>query len=159
MPFQENAIQYVPPYIVNGAFSIELALKSILCENKVDYKREHNLYQLFRLLPNTFQNEIKLVFEQLDLSYDMGNFDKDFVLISDSFVEWRYAFEAGTAILHSGVFNRLVTAIAQIHFNHYKADFFPAPSPTKKEVERLEQEIEVHKEKKWKKYFHKEGQV
>lgn len=82
------------PYIVNGAFSCELALKYILIKNQIDFcisSKGHKLEYLFNLLPQaekqTLQNLLK----------NAGNIDDDslkenILLLSDSFNQWRYYF-------------------------------------------------------------------
>lgn len=82
------------PYIVNGAFACELALKYILIENQIDFcisSRGHNLEYLFNLLPpaekQTLQNLLK----------NAGNIDEaslkeNIHLLGESFNQWRYLF-------------------------------------------------------------------
>lgn len=43
---KNGIVRYYVPYIVNGTFSAELALKSILTENETAYQKEHNLLKL-----------------------------------------------------------------------------------------------------------------
>ena len=77
-----------------GAFSIELSLKAILTQNSISYKKEHNLLVLFRMLPEEFQCEvIGYLIEKAPEYKDMEKFTKEFVLVSNAFVDCRYAFE------------------------------------------------------------------
>lgn len=82
------------PTIVNGAFSCELTLKAILAKNKIDYEKEHDLLSLFRLLPDPFQAELLGHLIQKAPEYnDNEKFADELILISNAFVDWRYAFE------------------------------------------------------------------
>ena len=91
---QSGDFLFTVPMLVNGAFSIELSLKAILTQNSISYKKEHNLMVLFRMLPEEFQCEvIGYLIEKAPEYKDMEKFTKEFVLVSNAFVDCRYAFE------------------------------------------------------------------
>ena len=91
---QSGDFLFTVPMLVNGAFSIELSLKAILTRNSISYKKEHNLLVLFRMLPEEFQCEvIGYLLEKAPEYKDMEKFTKEFVLVSNAFVDCRYAFE------------------------------------------------------------------
>ena len=91
---QSGDFLFTVPMLVNGAFSIELSLKAILTRNSISYKKEHNLLVLFRMLPEEFQCEvIGYLIEKAPEYKDMEKFTKEFVLVSNAFVDCRYAFE------------------------------------------------------------------
>ena len=83
------------PATVNAAFSIEITLKAILTCEGIAYKREHNLFVLYTLLPEQAQYLIFKWMRENVPEYDSEAFIKEFVLISDAFVQWRYSFEEG----------------------------------------------------------------
>lgn len=83
------------PAIVNAAFSIEITLKAILTCEGIAYKREHNLFVLYTLLPEQAQYLIFKWMRENVPEYDSEAFIKEFVLISDAFIQWRYSFEEG----------------------------------------------------------------
>ncbi|WP_155245009.1 hypothetical protein [Enterocloster clostridioformis] len=88
----EEAMAAIPA-IVNLSFSIELFLKSL----KPDL-RGHKIKELF----DSQDDDTKIVIKRLvvsacnevDSNYDENDFVDDVVKMSDSFVEWRYFFEA-----------------------------------------------------------------
>lgn len=90
----EYDLLYTIPTIVNGAFSCELTLKAILVKNRIKYDNEHNLLSLFRLLPDPFQMEILDKLIQKAPEYrETGKIIDELILVSNAFVDWRYAFE------------------------------------------------------------------
>lgn len=90
---EDDLLLYIPT-IVNGAFSCELTLKAILAKNKIKYDNEHNLLSLFELLPDSFQNELLGHLIQKAPEYkEAKKFVEELILISNAFVDWRYAFE------------------------------------------------------------------
>ena len=91
---QSGDFLFTVPMLVNGAFSIELSLKAILTRNSISYKKEHNLLVLFRMLPEEFQCEvIGYLLEKAPEYKDMEKFTKEFVLVSNAFVDCRYGFQ------------------------------------------------------------------
>lgn len=82
------------PLVVNGAFSVELALKAILAKNQIEYGKEHNLLILFQMLPKSFQQELWAYL--IEKAPEYAGFEKgldELILLSNAFVDWRYAFE------------------------------------------------------------------
>ena len=90
---EEDLLLFIPT-VVNGAFAVELILKAILANNKVKYENEHNLLSLFLLLPESFQAELICNLTKKASEYkDPEKFADELVLISNAFVDWRYAYE------------------------------------------------------------------
>lgn len=90
----EDDLLYFVPTIVNGAFSCELILKAILAKNKIEYEKDHNLFSLFRLLPDSFRTELYEYFIKKAPEYrEWDKFEDELILISNAFSDWRYAFE------------------------------------------------------------------
>ncbi len=116
-------IRYYVPYIVNGAFAAELALKSILTENEITYKKEHNLLKLFFLLPKEFRDEIISRFILLYPMYNQNNLSVDIVLLSDAFTDWRYSYEGNVAPMDTKFADSFITAIARTLEIHYNVDY------------------------------------
>lgn len=82
------------PLVVNGAFSVELALKAILAKNQIEYGKEHNLLILFQMLPKSFQQELWAYLIEKAPEYAGSEKGLDeLILLSNAFVDWRYAFE------------------------------------------------------------------
>lgn len=82
------------PYIVNGAFACELALKYVLIENQINfcYTDGHNLKYLFNLLPQRDKNNIENILK-MKTNLDSILLYKEIDLIADSFIKWRYYFQ------------------------------------------------------------------
>lgn len=82
------------PYIVNGAFACELALKYILVDNQISFcisSKGHNLEYLFNLLPETEKNELKNSLKNVGNIND-STLQKNIHILADSFNQWRYLF-------------------------------------------------------------------
>lgn len=110
----EKNYAHLIPYITNSAFACELFLKSMIPndnqnkskrKNRQDTKRKnnktHGLCELFLSLDSNRQREIKdKTIEKIAISFDSSysdkDFDSDFKMHSNSFVDWRYFFERTT---------------------------------------------------------------
>lgn len=81
------------PYMVNGAFACELALKYLLISSNVafDMSKGHNLAYLFQLLPQT-QKDIITVSIKNDCNLNDATFQKGLNSIADTFNKQRYRF-------------------------------------------------------------------
>ena len=81
------------PYITNGAFACELALKYILIDSKVTFQtgKGHNLKYLFELLPNEDKNEITNHIVVNNGVSPEEVYD-ELSIIANSFVDRRYMF-------------------------------------------------------------------
>ena len=116
------------PMVVNGSFSIELTLKAILVKNHISYGKEHNLLVLFRLLPKPFQDE--LLTHLIEKAPEYINPEKcveEMVLLSNAFVDWRYAFEDNPApAIDSRFLFAFANAAIGTMFSHYNVDLVPS---------------------------------
>ncbi len=121
----ENPLMYYAPMLVNGSLSVEITLKAILTENCIEYGKEHNLYVLFQQLPDSFKNE--LLSHLIEKAPEYKNTDKcveEFLLMSNAFVEWRYAFEEkGAPALDARFLSAFANAAIWTMFSHYNVDF------------------------------------
>ena len=138
---------YFIPRIVNGAFSIELTLKAILAKNQIEYGKEHNLYLLFQMLPESFKQEIvaSLIKNAPEYSDSQKRLD-ELILLSNAFVDWRYAFEGKPtpAVDFRFLFIFANAAICAM-FSQYNADLIPR---AKVEMDdEIEQKICANREK------------
>lgn len=89
-----NPTLLVVPYIVNGAFACELALKYILVENQISFcisARGHDLEYLFSLLPPSIRQSLKAKLKKA-ADIDDTELIKNIHLHADSFNQWRYMF-------------------------------------------------------------------
>lgn len=88
--FNINEIDYLTPMITSIIFSCELYLKLLLVYLKIDFKREHSLDALFKLLPEELQTEIKNIFNEK--CSDESYFEKTLKSTSNSYTIFRYYF-------------------------------------------------------------------
>jgi len=106
--------QGVSPFIVNGVFSAEMYLKTML---EIHEKNEHghNLSALFKLLPNKVKDKInkkKLKFE-VEYGIQSGiSFIKHIKECANAFVDWRYMHEKGE--LHFDI-QKLIFILHTLH--------------------------------------------
>lgn len=125
------------PAAVNAAFSIEIALKAILTCEGMAYKREHNLFVLYTLLPENAQYLIFKWVKEKTPEYDNDAIVKEFILISDTFKQWRYSFENDIkpAFDMRFLMSFATAAIATMFELGYNVDISPA------EKEKSDEEI------------------
>lgn len=94
----EDPLMYYVPMLVNGAFASELALKAILSEFNIEYKKEHNLKVLFDLFPTRLKDLFwkYLAYKKPEYA-DEEKRETELIIMSDAFVKWRYSFEGNNA--------------------------------------------------------------
>ena len=115
---------YIIPMVVNGAFSIEITLKSLLLKSKIEYNKEHNLINLYRMLPDLFQEEIISHLAEKAPEYcEIHKLSEELLMISNLFVDWRYAFEGNIAPAADLKFvSAFANAAILTMFSHYNVD-------------------------------------
>jgi len=113
-PEYKNPTLLEVPYIVNGAFACELALKYLLVENHISFcisAKGHNLEYLFDLLPPSVKQPLK------DKLKNAGNITdtelrENIHLHADSFNQWRYLFaNIENNVYYNKFFNVLVNQL------------------------------------------------
>lgn len=135
------------PLVVNGAFSVELALKAILAKNQIEYGKEHNLLILFQMLPKSFQQELWAYLIEKAPEYAGSEKGLDeLILLSNAFVDWRYAFEGKPVpAIESRFLAAFANAAVHTMLSYYNADLLPA---TKTESNNeIEQRFHENREK------------
>lgn len=85
---------YVIPSAVNSAFACEVFLKSILKYSDIDFTKQHDLKELFELLPERIKTFVK---DTAAVNYG-GNWTNwagfEYLdNVSKAFVDWRYCYE------------------------------------------------------------------
>ena len=133
------------PRVVNGAFSIEIGLKAILINQNITYEREHNLVVLFNLLPENIQKVIwDWVSEKAPEYADEEKRNMEFVLLSDAFKQWRYAYEGAVPAIEGRFLSALANAVIGIMFSlGYNVKYVRAT--TDKTEEEIDQMIEENR--------------
>lgn len=99
------------PFVVNGAFAAELALKFLIFKEKGSFVCTHNLLCLFEQLPDCHKSAlIEMICEQAHqnketLKLNLAN-------ISDLFEDFRYAFEK-EHLGYTNFFNEFVHIVCE----------------------------------------------
>ena len=134
------------PILVNGAFSAELAMKSILIENDILYNKEHNLYELFVLLPDDFKHELlQYCFAFAPNFCDADKWITELLLISNTFIDWRYCFEGKQLpAINVGYFHAFVHAAFCTLTSHYDVEV-QKREPVDISIEELDKRIEKNR--------------
>lgn len=94
----DNAVEKVMPFVVNSAFTCELALKAILMKCGQNFHRIHKLYELFNELKPVAKD---CVIEALKLFYPSHTEDwivDSIKIASDNYQRARYSHEYTVAI-------------------------------------------------------------
>ena len=86
-------VQYVGPCAVNLAFACELYLKALLAEKGNSITKTHALKDLFELLDQTTQDEIRNEYDTFPLTPPIFSIDECLTVHSNAFVDWRYYYE------------------------------------------------------------------
>jgi hypothetical protein len=84
------------PFVVNAAFSIELYLKALAQKHGVAL-RGHELTKLYKALPEKARREVEAVIPGCANERSLGeppNFPLYLKSLNNTFVEWRYLYEA-----------------------------------------------------------------
>ena len=129
----EDDLLLLIPTIVNGAFSCELTLKAILAKNKIEYEKEHDLLSLFMLLPDSFRTELFGYMIQKAPEYkEPEKFADELILISNAFIDWRYAFEdKPVPALDTRFLSAFANAAIWTMFSHYNVSLEPCDTTEK----------------------------
>ena len=144
----DDPMLYYVPLMVYGAFSAEITLKAILAENGVEYGKEHNLLELYRMLPESYGAELLgHLFEKAPEYRDTDKCVEELVLISNAFVDWRYAYEGQPAPAFDMRFlSAFANAAIWTMLSHYNVDIIP--SSTKRETDaEIEEKYRQNREK------------
>lgn len=106
LPEHNNPTLLEVPYIVNGAFACELALKYLLIKNQISFcisAKGHNLEYLFNLLPFSIKQSLKT---KLKIAGNINETElaENIHLHADSFNQWRYMFANKSNNMHYNKF-------------------------------------------------------
>ena len=113
-PEHKNPTLLEVPYIVNGAFACELALKYLLVENQISFcisSKGHDLEYLFNLLPSSIKQSLKA---KLKIAGNINDAEltENIHLHAESFNQWRYRFaNIGDNVYYNKFFGVLVNQL------------------------------------------------
>ena len=122
----EDELLYMAPKFVNGALSVELTIKAILCEQGISYDNEHNLKILFDKLPTDIQNRVWSFLATKTPEYsDITKCETELVIMSEAFVQWRYYYEGnGAAVFDMRFLSAFANATIFVMFDLGYNTFF-----------------------------------
>lgn len=75
----------------NIAFSCELLLKSIIFEKGIDCRKQHDLYQLYNLMPESDKESIKKLHKSGNIRKE--DFELNLKEVGKAFIVLRYSYE------------------------------------------------------------------
>lgn len=78
-------------FLTNVSFACELYFKYLLLKNRIDCRREHNLYKLYNKLPNEIRNELKKTHPKGNISAD--EFELSLEEMGQAYMIFRYMYE------------------------------------------------------------------
>lgn len=142
----EKHLLFVPK-LVNGAFAIELSIKTILVEKNIPYQKEHNLKVLFKKLPLDIQNKIwNYLAEKAPEYADIEKRENELLLISEIFVQYRYCFEGDIIAAFDERFvsafaNATIRVMFELGFNAFLTERTASPD----EIAEIEAKIETNR--------------
>jgi hypothetical protein len=100
---------FILPYVINAAFSLELCLKLLLQHESNPWKNSHKLNDLYLLVSEKSKTQMRVTFDEIvkrstvnkDISRALNaekiqfswNLDKLIAQSSTAYNDWRYAFE------------------------------------------------------------------
>ena len=99
------------PKVVNGSIACEIALKYLILKQSGAVDPVHRFDVLFNLLPQNYRDALldKIYNE---LSQDEKTFNENLKKISNSFIDWRYAYERNVISI-GNFFNDFVTIVCE----------------------------------------------
>lgn len=114
--------QNIIPEIVNRAFACEIFLKAMLTYKNIKFKRNHNLFELWKKLSKELSNKVEgEIYECIELEESVS-LDDLINKIANAFNEWRYIYEENLKSVNLGflkIFNDSLREVCckEIHGN------------------------------------------
>ena len=107
------------PFVVNGAFAAETALKCVLSNNDIPYPGVHTLRSLFEILPSGIKREMLGDLLQRVPQFSNEQIDKELYQISKAFEEWRYLGEYPNTTMNFTFFSAFIESVCTIVLKKY----------------------------------------
>lgn len=89
------------PIISNISFACELFMKAILYKRRIEFKKEHNLFNLFSLLPTEYQTLLHERYGDIP-NKKSEDFEMELKEMGDAFVFHRYSHERKATVADFG---------------------------------------------------------
>lgn len=93
----------------NIAFSCELFFKSILFKNEIDCRKEHDLYQLYKLMHDKDKETIKEIHKSGNIKKE--DFELNLKEIGKAFIVLRYSYERKRMVYNLQFLIELIMAL------------------------------------------------
>ncbi|MFF2795593.1 HEPN domain-containing protein [Lysinibacillus xylanilyticus] len=106
-------------FFTNVSFACELYLKCLLLRQKIDCRKEHNIYKLFKKLPEEMQNEIKEAHPCGNISKNC--FEQEIDDLGQAFIVFRYMYERGNMAYNVQFLLELIDTLHK-YINYNKAE-------------------------------------
>lgn len=106
--------KYTIPEIVNGAFSCELFLKSLLVFSKIEIKKMHELADLWEALPEVIRDDIKQELTSRIEFREENGLEGMIVSVSNAFAKWRYEYEHEKLKVNPGLLHAFGDSLREI---------------------------------------------
>ncbi|MBG9754347.1 HEPN domain-containing protein [Lysinibacillus sphaericus] len=101
---------YRNAFLTNVSFACELYLKYLLLNQNIDCRKEHNLYKLFKKLPEKIQDELKRKHHCGKVLID--EFELELEDIGQAYMIFRYMYERGNMAYN---FQFLIKLLLTLH--------------------------------------------
>ncbi|QQK79935.1 HEPN domain-containing protein [Salicibibacter cibi] len=108
--------EYKNAFLTNVSFACELYLKYLLLKQYINCRKEHNLYKLYKKLPEKIQEDLKKKHPCGNISID--EFELELDNIGQAYMIFRYIYERGNrAYNFQFLMELLFTLHSVIHYN------------------------------------------
>ncbi|OAB40868.1 hypothetical protein PMSD_00830 [Paenibacillus macquariensis subsp. defensor] len=111
---------YRNAFLTNVSFACELYLKYLLLIQSIDCRKEHNLYKLFKKLPEKIKEELKKKHPCGNISID--KFELELDEIGQAFMIFRYMYERGNMVYNFQFLMELLFTLHSLINNNKKGE-------------------------------------
>lgn len=108
------------PEIVNIAFSCEVFLKSLLVFSEIEFGKEHELKELWSLIPPSLKDDINNEITLMGIEFEDENGFNDLLeRSSNAFAKWRYIYEFSGLSGYPGFLRAFSDALREVCCQKY----------------------------------------
>lgn len=111
---------YRNAFLTNVSFACELYLKYLLLIQNIDCRKEHNLYKLFKKLPEKIQDDLKKKHPCGNISID--EFELELDDIGQAYMIFRYMYERGNMACNFQFLIELLFTLHSLIHNNKKGE-------------------------------------
>ncbi|WP_121616326.1 HEPN domain-containing protein [Virgibacillus halodenitrificans] len=107
---------YSNAFLTNVSFACELYLKYLLLIHRIDCRKVHNLYKLFKKLPEKIQENLRKTHPCGNTSID--KFEQELDDIGQAYMIFRYIYERGNMAYNLQFLMELLFALQSLIYNN-----------------------------------------